>query len=247
MGSLSRIITSRYNEAKTAVNSSYSIADFMHNKGYNLSSNRQICCPFHDDSTPSFSVDLQRNVWKCFGCPDGGHFLDFWIKYQAKYNNKQYTIYSAIEHFLQTDTDLCKELGFSTIFKSENSDYDLFKAAQVENSCNSDKTEGEASSFSSDQKPVALFNFDKVLSREAKIERVNTESMNQVMHKLYNSDISVILKFIENCESGCSESELIDLYLNNKKNTVDGFIQNMLSRTNDKEDVRNALLEALND
>jgi len=29
-------------------------------------------CPFHDDRTPSLSVDLDRGVFHCFGCGEGG-------------------------------------------------------------------------------------------------------------------------------------------------------------------------------
>ena len=35
------------------------------------------CCPFHDDSTPSLSVDPAKNVWHCFGCDKGGSVIDF--------------------------------------------------------------------------------------------------------------------------------------------------------------------------
>ena len=34
-------------------------------------------CPFHDDSTPSLSVDPIKNVWHCFGCNAGGSVIDF--------------------------------------------------------------------------------------------------------------------------------------------------------------------------
>ena len=37
-------------------------------------------CPFHDDSTPSLSVDPIKNVWHCFGCGVGGSVLDFVMK-----------------------------------------------------------------------------------------------------------------------------------------------------------------------
>ena len=37
-------------------------------------------CPFHDDSTPSLSVDPIKNVWHCFGCGAGGSVLDFVMK-----------------------------------------------------------------------------------------------------------------------------------------------------------------------
>jgi len=37
-------------------------------------------CPFHDDSTPSLSVDPIKNVWHCFGCNAGGSVIDFVMK-----------------------------------------------------------------------------------------------------------------------------------------------------------------------
>ncbi|WP_432705381.1 CHC2 zinc finger domain-containing protein [Actinorhabdospora filicis] len=29
-------------------------------------------CPLHTDDTPSFSYDLDREVWKCHSCGEGG-------------------------------------------------------------------------------------------------------------------------------------------------------------------------------
>jgi hypothetical protein len=37
-------------------------------------------CPFHDDDTPSLSVDPIKNVWHCFGCDAGGSVIDFVMK-----------------------------------------------------------------------------------------------------------------------------------------------------------------------
>lgn len=34
-------------------------------------------CPFHDERTPSFSVDPQNNVYYCFGCEAGGDIFNF--------------------------------------------------------------------------------------------------------------------------------------------------------------------------
>lgn len=34
-------------------------------------------CPFHEDQTPSFSVDRQKGLWHCFGCGKGGDVLTF--------------------------------------------------------------------------------------------------------------------------------------------------------------------------
>ncbi|MBI4540278.1 MAG: hypothetical protein HY704_12305 [Gemmatimonadetes bacterium] len=33
-------------------------------------------CPLHDEQTPSFFVNAERNLWHCFGCDAGGNSLD---------------------------------------------------------------------------------------------------------------------------------------------------------------------------
>lgn len=37
-------------------------------------------CPFHDDSKPSFSVDLMTGKYHCFGCEEKGNFISFVAK-----------------------------------------------------------------------------------------------------------------------------------------------------------------------
>ena len=37
-------------------------------------------CPFHKEKTPSFSVNAQLGIYKCFGCGEGGDVLTFTMK-----------------------------------------------------------------------------------------------------------------------------------------------------------------------
>lgn len=39
-----------------------------------------VSCPFHEEDTPSLHMDAEHGVWKCFGCDQGGSFMDFVTK-----------------------------------------------------------------------------------------------------------------------------------------------------------------------
>lgn len=45
-------------------------------------SNYVCCCPFHSEKTPSFSVNRNRQIYKCFGCGEGGNVVTFVMKYE---------------------------------------------------------------------------------------------------------------------------------------------------------------------
>ena len=56
-------------------------------------------CPFHDEKTPSFSVNQEKQIYKCFGCGVGGGSINFIMEIEKldfiesiKYLGDQYGI-----------------------------------------------------------------------------------------------------------------------------------------------------------
>ncbi|WP_343152833.1 DNA primase [Buchnera aphidicola] len=39
-------------------------------------------CPFHNEKTPSFSVNLKKQFFYCFGCKENGNVIDFLMNYE---------------------------------------------------------------------------------------------------------------------------------------------------------------------
>ena len=47
----------------------------------NLEETPKVCCPFHEENTPSFSYDERSGRWRCFGrCKTGGDTIDMHMR-----------------------------------------------------------------------------------------------------------------------------------------------------------------------
>ena len=42
-----------------------------------------LCCPFHEDKTPSCVISPKSNLFNCFGCGAGGSVIDWVMKTQG--------------------------------------------------------------------------------------------------------------------------------------------------------------------
>jgi len=48
-----------------------------------VGSNYSTCCPFHNERTPSFVVNVRGNFYKCFGCGKGGGPVQFVMEHEG--------------------------------------------------------------------------------------------------------------------------------------------------------------------
>jgi DNA primase len=37
-----------------------------------------VLCPLHDDTRPSLTLDVDRGLWFCFACAEGGDAIELW-------------------------------------------------------------------------------------------------------------------------------------------------------------------------
>ena len=68
---------SAINEIKSRVGIEDVIAKYYTND-YKIQNGKGSClCPFHEEDTPSFSFDTQKNLFHCFGCGESGDQISF--------------------------------------------------------------------------------------------------------------------------------------------------------------------------
>ena len=74
--------------SKSTIEAVHDISNVDVIEGYNIKlkrsgSNYLCCCPFHDERTPSFSVNRRLNIGKCFSCGKGGPPVKFAMEYEG--------------------------------------------------------------------------------------------------------------------------------------------------------------------
>jgi DNA primase len=83
------------------------------------------CCPFHDENNPSFSMNTESGLWKCFGCGIVGNLFQF---VSLSYNID----YSAARKFILERAGLDEATNLDDIIFSRKLDLAVTDVAQDE-------------------------------------------------------------------------------------------------------------------
>lgn len=75
-----------------------------------------ISCPFHEDYSPSCSMNDSLGVFNCFSC-GGGTYWKFVHRYLTEVNGEQIGWYQMLNQALQQDPDMVARLGFSSLYE----------------------------------------------------------------------------------------------------------------------------------
>lgn len=119
----------RLDAATAYFNSKLSFIDYL--EKYNLMQGSvptnqgvAICCPFHGDKDPSFKIDTDRNLFKCFGCgaDGGGNLIKFIAKYETEILGRRIAYSKVIENLLKSNRQFCVDLGFNSVYDTSYTD-----------------------------------------------------------------------------------------------------------------------------
>lgn len=114
----------KYLRKKISVSSIISKYLDLEKKGSNYKS----LCPFHDDNTPSFSVNDTKQVWKCFSCNESGGVIEF---VQKKEN---LNFLEAVKKIVELEGIDLAAIGYSLNFNKQKavdeSDQEFYKLNQ---------------------------------------------------------------------------------------------------------------------
>lgn len=93
---------------KNAIQIAEIISEFVPLKKNGL--NYTACCPFHNETTPSFLVSPGRNKYKCFGCGKTGDAIEFLIEHeQMSYPDALHFIAAKFNIKVEESTDSTRE------------------------------------------------------------------------------------------------------------------------------------------
>ncbi|MGD9898216.1 MAG: DNA primase [Calditrichaceae bacterium] len=77
---MGKISEDKIDEIRTSINIVHYISQFVNLKKTGV--NHKGLCPFHQEKTPSFTVNPEKQIFHCFGCGKGGNIYTFIMDYE---------------------------------------------------------------------------------------------------------------------------------------------------------------------
>lgn len=146
-------------------------------------------CPFHNEQTPSFFVNEQKGIFKCFGCQKSGDVINFFSEIN-NFTNKQ------------SIKVLSNQLGLNNTGKYKKQVEDLIKkrAADAQN----EKKFSEAMKMLINELEHTIEILKEITSHFKKIEEVDTYS--DIYHEL--SNLTYLYEQTEYISNSFEENEM---------------------------------------
>lgn len=87
-----------------------------------------IPCPFHDDASPSCSINEQKYVYNCFSCGRHGNLISLIKDYKNEFERSNASYYQVLNDFLRLDKEMQAALGYNSIYTNDNVNYKFDEA-----------------------------------------------------------------------------------------------------------------------
>lgn len=72
------------------------LGDYYADYPVNFEAKPVVCCPLHDEETPSFRYYEDTNSFFCFGCQTGGNVINLHMKYASRMNGSNVSYREAV-------------------------------------------------------------------------------------------------------------------------------------------------------
>ena len=197
-----KVDNGRLEIAKEKIKEVVSIVTVLQNEGANPRGQSGMCkCPLHDEGIPSFSYDNERGVFNCFSCGTKGSVIQLIQACEnTLHGNRLRNVEETVEFILNTRPDICKMLGFSTIYIEQIEEEKL--------KYNRDGTINFGYEKRYAPKRVETFSY-QTMSRNLKRDLIKAKQSNDA--ELLLNTINQIKDFITCCEYGMGLQMTMDV------------------------------------